>query len=126
MFKVRCHGTYPLDGGNWTIVRGLTVPEVAKLLGLTEPLGKEFLPRDPAEYNDFEFSNSCWDCGPDRYLFLNKGYVILGDRAPKSPPSELSLAVMEQLISGEVGPAVESGTEAVYVHDGRYMLIQRI
>jgi len=123
MFNV--HGTYPMDGGKWRIVAPtperrdacdyLTVDDVRSFLDFVGPLSADY----------YQGEEDRW--GPKRYLFVNKGYVVLGgDGGPVDGSSDaLAFAFLEQLTEGEVGRPWPKGTRAVYVHDGRYMLIER-
>jgi hypothetical protein len=120
--KLPVAGTFPLDGSRWKRAGDqpdsferhyLTPDEVAEKLGIG-PLD-EFLEADDLRDGT-------------RYMWLNKGYVLV-DPALRSAISntanELSMAFMEMLTDGEVGPKdLASGTRAIYIHDGRYIEIE--
>lgn len=100
---MNAHGTYPFDGDRWRKVQNLFPYEAMKLAGVPEEEMALF---------------------PKQYPWINKGYIILG--APPSPANNLFLACMEQVTEGEVGMKnVAPGSQAVYIHDGSFMLIER-
>ena len=102
---VKIHGTYPLDTGDWVHEAYLPIEEVIDLLNL---------PWEPFKHNPYGAG----------YLWLNKGYVVLG------MPPEQGLTSAEAGFL-EVGRDLEHegvpmGAYAVYLHDGTYSLIQKV
>lgn len=108
MQKIEVHGSYPFDSGRWVRVSNLKPLEAAKLLGVLEQLTPEDKKKAKSE---------------NLYLFLNKGYVVL-DKPEMPPFSSLLLVLIENTTGGEVGFNLPVGTRAIYLHDGRYSLIE--
>lgn len=101
---VLVHGSYPFDSGpRWRRVRGLTVEEAAELTGA--PM------RSPQRGST------------DIYLWLNKGYIILGGNGVGL--SAVQVAALEEIFNRTEKP-YPLGTQAVYLHDGKYSLIERM
>jgi len=102
--SVLVHGTYPYDSrSTWRKVKQITVEEASKLTGV--PM------KEPQKGSE------------DIYLWLNKGYIILGAGGPGL--SALQVAALEEMFGlGE--KAYPLGVQAVYLHDGQYSLIQRV
>ena len=101
--KVEVSGTYPYDSRRWRKLRELTLEEAAKLTSL--PITAEQLELD-LKYQAGIITF------PRVYLWLNKGYVVLDKSAPK-----------RRFMEPENYPP---GTQAVYLHDGKYSLIEWI
>lgn len=95
MRKIEVHGTYPFDGRRWVKTASLKPLEAAKQLGVLDELSLEDKKKAKTE---------------SLYLFLNKGYVVLGPNAPAG--------------ADELGRDLPAGTRAVYLHDGYYSLIE--
>lgn len=104
--EVTIHGTYPYDDESqrWRQVRVLSVEEASQLTGV---------PMERAERN---LRNN------GVYLWLNKGYIVLG--AKYKGISALSAGLLEAF-GGGCNRAWPVGTQAVYLHDGFYSLIER-
>lgn len=115
---VNVHGTYPFDCPRWRRVRALDdLQEVSDLLGLG--LDSDVV----TQHNESGYERS------DKvYLWLNKGYVIIGDDAPQGVPSEgnMSLAMMEMFGGSPEVKDIRAGAQAVYLQDGSYILIERV
>lgn len=118
--NIRIHGTYPHDSGRWQHVRNLTVEEAAELLMIEldehelEAAARE---REPVRRGE----PVRW---PNVYLWLNKGFVVLG--APdRTGLTELQAGMLEAAL-GPVDRSWPVGVQAVYLHDGRYSLIERV
>lgn len=101
------HGTYPLDGLNWRVVRRLKdVVEAAGLLGLSLTAEET---EQMAE-------------GDEVYLWLNKGYRAIGHE----PTPNNGFLFEEMFLKSPEEKRFEIGTLAVYLADGRYLLIERV
>lgn len=101
---LQVHGTYPFDGGRWWRVRELEPEEAMKMAGCDQE------------------TRDRW---PDRYPWLNKGYIILGELGQSTPTGGgFGLHMAELMTDGEVGGPLPPGTQAVYIHDGSFSLIQ--
>jgi hypothetical protein len=146
---VKIHGTYPFDGGRWTRLREVGPLEAAELAKLPE----EFVTRAFVSFtaslpeaerhricakakcacvyhaqdgipcrHDVDLALRNEDLGYLRiYLWLNKGYILIN--AKKEGVGGLTAALLEGQ-SGEFGLPLKPGTQAVYLHDGRYSLIE--
>lgn len=123
-------GTYPLEDGTWATIRGeceegrqecgwcdtcrgrISAEEALALMGV------EIHPGD----------RPLFDSGR-RYLFLNKGFLVLGPKGGLHPngkatrKSAMCLAMLEVLDSPDQGSAWPVGTRAIYVADGCYSQI---
>jgi hypothetical protein len=102
---IRIHGTYPFDGekSRWIHVKNISFEEACELTRVPEA------------------TRAMW---PSGYPWLNKGYVVLG--APKDGPALTSLqAGMLEGAYGELGlKNWPDGVQAVYLHDGKFSVIQ--
>ena len=117
MCDLKVHGTYPFDRKGWVTLKGgwdqppFELRDAMELLGVTpEQLYKR-------QVEDIAL-------GRYVYLFLNKGYVLLGNQEDVLGLDGLgaSLAGSWDQRSRTSLPVV--GTQAVYLHDGRYSLIE--
>jgi len=108
MRTIKVHGIYPFVGRRWLLRQSIEPLEAARLLGVLE----EATPEEKEKAKRGQL-----------YLFLNKGYVILGPNAPNAP-DEVHLVIAEGATDGEVGRSLPIGTRAVYLHDGCYYLIE--
>lgn len=103
---LKVHGTYPFDGPGWKRVRQLTPEEAGRLLGFSEDdINKEMGSEDPC-------------------FILNKGFRILEGDAPEAPP--LLAAALDIAGMPNTGSRIPVGTQAVYNHDCKYRLIERV
>ncbi len=109
---VRVHGTYPFDGDRWKKVRSLTWQEAAKLAKIPEAVIKNT--SDSPDFSNIGKTT--------KYLWLNKGYILL--EPPHEGLTTIQAAMMEQTAEGELGLPLKKGTQAVYLHDGKYSLIE--
>jgi len=107
MAEPRIHGTYPFDdygadyANCWVRLRDLSVAKAAALTGVPLPPVVE---------------------EGQTYLWLNKGYILLtGTREEGLTPLQASLVEDTARFSRRVAP----GAQAVYLHDGKYSLIER-
>lgn len=116
--RVKIHGTYPHDAfGKWrTVEQYLSLARVAKLVGV-EVTEEEIEKHD----NGDGWSDSV-------YLWLNKGFVLIGKPKVNGVGEEgyLGVACMEMLGSSPAVKDIEVGDQAVYLHDGSYSLIERV
>lgn len=63
---------------------------------------------------------------PGQYPWINKGYIIVGAALLKGG-SGLATVFLEMVTEGEVGPQkLSKGAQAVYIHDGRFLLIEAV
>ena len=117
--NVKIHGTYPMDSGKWvTVERRLPLDVVAKLVGV-EVTEDEVKKHEEAQ-KDFIPSGV--------YLWLNKGFVIIDrpDLVGERWRGNLGLTFIEQLGGSPCVRGVKVGDKAVYLHDGRYSIIERV
>lgn len=106
-------GTYPFDSNRWKMVKGLSLVEAAEMVGLKV---------SPEEVEEHEASRF-----PTCYLWLNKGFVILGKPVKDEDSREsFNLAMMEMFGGSPEKQGIKSGDKAVYLADGHYYLIERI
>lgn len=109
-------GTYPYDHyGKWRQVRNhLPLQEAAQLVGAQ-------VTAEEIEEHETSRWGSC-------YLWLNKGFIVIGRREPTkaSAGESMNLAMMEMLGSGPERKGIKVGDQAVYLHDGTYSLIERV
>lgn len=106
MKEVHIHGTYPFDDRTqrWDSIRDLTAEEAAVITGASlEKLTK--------------------DAFGGVYLWLNKGYVVIGSAEPGI--NGLIAGMLEERL-GSARRSWPVGTQAVYLADGLYMLIERV
>ncbi len=98
---VKVHGTYPYDDYGpgytscWRKVRAIAHEEAAKLTGL--------------------------EVADDGYLWLNKGYIVLGATDQGITGTGASFIENRAKFSKRIPP----GTQAVYLADGNYSIIER-
>jgi hypothetical protein len=119
MRNVKVHGTYPMDSGKWiTLERRLPLDRVAKLLGIevTED-----------EVKEHEKGRMDYFAGAV-YLWLNKGFVLIDKPELEGTQGEgnLGLHFVELLGGCPELRGVKKGDKAVYLHDGRYSIIERV
>jgi len=108
MNHMKIHGTNPFDEYDaeynpaWKRVRDLTLAEAKEMSG-----------------HNLECT--------DGYLWLNKGFVILGleQKIGDDGITTIQAAFGEQM-GGVLSPNVEPGMLAIYLHDGSYFLIERL
>lgn len=113
MERRHIHGTYPFDQhGAWRTIRKLRVDEVVELIGIKPEERKN----EPC-YCEGTGKN-------DEYFWLNKGFIVLGFEAPLAG-DELSCAMIELFDTPRV-KGIKPGMQAVYLHDGKYSLIECI
>lgn len=103
MAMLNINGTYPFDGGRWRRVKSLSPQEAFELLSVPEEIKK------------------LW---PRQYPFINKGYVILGGNLPSV--SSTQAAFLELGFGALNLKGLPSGVQAVYLHDGDFMLIESV
>ncbi len=109
------HGTYPMDSSRWRQIR-----EVQDLQEVADLLKIEVEPNLVAQHNS---SRGNWS--KNVYLWLNKGYIVIGV-APKGVPSESFALTMVEMFGGSPEVKnIEEGAQALYLHDGAYYLIER-
>ncbi len=109
MAEVKIHGTYPYDDFGegykpcWKRLRELSLEEAATLT--KTPLAA-----------------ACGEEG-DVYLWLNKGYIVLGVGEQLSKLTSGCVARVEGFF--RFSWRIPAGAQAVYLHDGKYSLIER-
>jgi len=117
MTHMKINGTYPHDSREfpWMVVKQLDLEEVIALLHPPEELVKEV---KEGGYHER------W--GWRRFLFINKGYVTLPLETGAEPPkiSSATAGALDAFLQVETPTPV--GTRAVYMHDGKYSLIERV
>jgi len=130
----KCDGTYPLDGnGTWEAVRASCGDEKCRgycatcrgAIDVMEAVKLLDLPLHPADVTPV--------LNGRRYLFLNKGFVVLASEGRGLHPdrdkrrlSPLLLATLETLDEPHQASGWPVGTRALYVHDGTYYLIEKM
>jgi hypothetical protein len=113
--KLAVDGTYPYDSHEkWRHVRDLTLVEAAKLVGVEVAV---------AEVEEHECAR--WGTC---FLWLNKGFVLLGkEPRPEKASESFALAMAEMFaVCGPERKGIKVGDQAVYLHDGLYSLIERV
>lgn len=107
MTPMNVHGTYPYgeSGCPWKKIRDLTFEEAADMV------------KTPKE--DREEAKHCG-------LWINKGYVVLElMETGNTGISSFQVGVLDSIL--EVRSLnIETGMRAVYLHDGRYSLLERM
>jgi hypothetical protein len=131
---IKVHGTYPFDGGGWKRVRPLTIEEVVEMVDVSS-----IVRRDPGTCGlcegekklptiDEQAYYTCTRCEgsgkQDEYLWLNKGYVVL-NLPEETPALTATQAGMMELLAPPQLKGLQRGMQAVYLHDGKYSLIER-
>ena len=102
--KRMAHGSYPFDSSpcRWKKVQDIGADEAAALLHLTEE----------------QVGNA--------NLWINHGYILLNPAEDQPELDAMSAFLLEMVSSGEVGVSLPVGTQAIYLSDGTYSLIERI
>ncbi len=105
--KVKIHGTYPFDEWDanytraWKHIQELTKQEAAVMAKVPE--------------------------SPDGSHWMNKGFIILELREQDEHEGVTTVqAAIGELMGGVLSPNVKPGMKAVYNHDGKYYLIERV
>lgn len=110
--QMKIHGTYPYDSFKWSHVRDITREEAAKLVNAPQEL-----------IDDRE-----GDKRYPRYLWMNKGYIVLNQPHMESARTEPGLvyALLESVMTDMEPKGIPVGSEAVYLHDGNYSIIKKV
>ena len=116
MRDLKVHGTYPFDRKGWVTLKGGWDQPPFELKSAMELLGVRPEELDKRQVEDLAQ-------GRDVYLFLNKGYVLLVAQEDAVGLDGLAAGLAEMF--GTLGPrTLPVGTQAVYLHDGKYSLIE--
>lgn len=107
VLEMKIHGTYPHDSGHWISEKEITRDEAADLTNA------------PKELREMKYSN-----GAQKYLWLNKGFIVLGMSEGSAIPG-MGLAMAEQFFNPEA-KGIPFGAHAVYIGDGQYYLLKYI
>jgi hypothetical protein len=111
--NTKIHGTYPFDDPRWRTVRKLGLKEVADLTGI-EVTDAECKQHDEGDWV------------AQVYLWVNKGFIVIGEDAPEPGKYGFGCAMVECMLGGRVeADGIRSGAQAVYLADGNYYLIER-